>query len=148
MHNPAKLQNEISLSQASDRDFKLITHYVEKFELDGRDMNAAQFMVAKQQQHLLGFGRIRKHPDCDEYCTLGILEEHRSKGIGQLITKGIVAVATQPLFLVCIIPSYFEPFGFKMISEGIPEPVRAKLAYCTSSLSVPEEYVVMKYLPG
>lgn len=114
-------------------------------ELDDRDLQVNQFLVARSGETLLGFGRIRRHPDCDEYCSLGVLAEHRSQSVARAITLEIIRISTQPLFLVCIIPAYFEPFGFH-ITDQFPEPMQNKLDYCNEALAVPEPYVVMQYI--
>ncbi len=93
---------------------------------------------------LIGFGRIRKHNGCDEFCSLGVLEEERFNGIAKELVLARIRIATQPIYLVCIIPEYFEKLGFTIVEEYPPEIVD-KLHYCTSELLVPEKYVVMKY---
>lgn len=122
----------------------IIIHYVNAFELDNRDMHAHQFFIAKSGDSLLGFGRIRKHEGCDEYCTLGIIESSRGLGVAKLITQAVVKSADQPLYLACIIPHYFENQGF-VITNSFPEQMQSKLDYCNDALSVAEQYVVMKY---
>jgi hypothetical protein len=41
--------------------------------LDDRDLHCHQFLVAKENNELVGFGRIRRHNGCDEFCSLGVL---------------------------------------------------------------------------
>lgn len=107
-------------------------------------MRYNQFLVAKHNNELLGFGRIRKHKGCDEFCSLGVLESKRFKGIAKELILARIKIATQPIYLVCIIPEYFESLGFVIVNEYPPE-IADKLHYCTSELLVPETYVVMKY---
>lgn len=113
--------------------------------MDNRDLQRNQFVVAKHNGELLGFGRIRKHNGCDEFCSLGVLESKRFKGIAKELIKARIKIATQPIYLVCIIPEYFESLGFEIVSE-YPVEITDKLNYCTSELLVPETYVVMKYI--
>lgn len=101
-------------------------------------------MVAKQNNILVGFGRIRKHNGCDEFCSVGVIDSKRGNGIAKALIEAKIKIATQPIYLVCIIPHYFEKFGFTIVEEYPPE-INDKLHYCTSSLVVPEEYVVMTY---
>ena len=112
--------------------------------MDNRDLKKEQFVIAKEENKILGFGRIRKHKDCDEMCSLGIIVSERNKGLAKLLIKENIKLSTQPLYLVCIIPELFIPFGFKIIAEYPPE-IKNKLDYCTTDLVVEEEYVVMKY---
>lgn len=137
------MENDIRISQATNNDFDFIKEHVKKFDLDDREMNYAQFTIAKRNAKIVGFGRIRKHNGCDEFCSLGVLEDDRFNGVAKALIEARIKIATQPIFLVCIIPEMFEPLGFKVVTEYPPE-MQNKLDYCTSELVVPEPYVVMK----
>ena len=131
--------------QASVSDFEAIKKFIKEFDLDNRDLQQKQFLVAKDEQNkLIGFGRIRKHNGCDEFCSLGVIESERFQGIAKELILAKIKIATQPIYLVCIIPNYFESLGFKIVNEYPPE-IADKLNYCISELAVPEYYVVMKY---
>lgn len=122
----------------------MIKKLIQQFELDDRDLDRQQFLVAKGNEELLGFGRIRFRENCTELCSLGVTEPKRLQGIGKDLVKALIQKAEAPLFLVCIIPNFFEPFGFVVVDE-FPKAIQEKLKYCTSELVVPEKYVVMKY---
>ncbi|MES2132045.1 MAG: GNAT family N-acetyltransferase [Bacteroidota bacterium] len=128
----------------SERDFKEICRLIEQFELDNRSLEAGQFLIAADDNEMNGFGRIRKHDTCSELCSLGVVEPRRHKGIGSQLVKELTDKVTGPLYLVCIIPDFFEPLGFSVVKVYPPE-IQDKLEYCISALSVPEPYVVMKY---
>ena len=118
--------------------------FIQKFELDNRDLLKEEFLVAICRAELVGFGRIRVREKCSELCSLGVIEPERSKGIGKQLVQALIKNTTDPLYLVCIIPQFFEPFGFVIVEE-FPLEMQEKLNYCTSELVVPEKYVVMKY---
>ena len=103
--------------------------------------------MAKENKTLIGFGRIKKHKSCDEFCSLGVLEEKRFNGIGKMLIEARIKIATQPIYLVCINPDYFKKLGF-IIVEKYPTEIAEKLNYCVSALTVPEKYVVMHYQPN
>lgn len=132
------------IDKASSHEFDLIKKLIKEFELDDRDLQIQQFVVAKENDELIGFARIRKHNGCDEFCSLGVLESHRFNGIAKLLVEARIKIATQPVYLVCIIPDYFKKLGFVVVNE-YPAEMADKLHYCISELVVPEEYVVMKY---
>lgn len=129
---------------ATESDFEQIKKLILQFELDDRDLQCHQFLVAKENEELLGFGRIRTRENCSELCSLGVTEPKRLQGIGKQLVHKLILNSPQPLFLVCIIPEFFVPFGFKVVSE-YPAAMVEKLDYCTSELIVPETYVVMKF---
>jgi N-acetylglutamate synthase-like GNAT family acetyltransferase len=113
--------------------------------LDNRALNKEEFLVAMSNNELVGFGRIRQRENCHELCSLGVIEPKRLQGIGKELVKALIKKSKTPLFLVCIIPSFFEPFGFCVVDE-FPAQMQEKLNYCTSELIVPEKYIVMKYI--
>ena len=78
-------------------------------------------------------------------CSLGVIELERLKGVGKQIVQALTQKVEKPLYLVCIIPKFFEPLGFVLV-DVFPEAMQEKLNYCTSELVVPEKYVVMKYI--
>ena len=112
--------------------------------MDDRVLHYSQFLVAKENDKLVGFARIRKHNSCDELCSFGVIESHRFNGIAKLLVEARIKIASQPVYLVCIIPDYFKKLGFVVVEE-YPVEMANKLNYCISELVVPEEYVVMKY---
>ena len=134
----------IRVEKANENDFETIKFLIQQFDLDNRNLELNQFLVAKQNNLLLGFGRIRKHNGCDEFCSLGVVEEKRYNGIAKLLIEARIEIATQPIYLVCIQPEYFEKLGFVIVNDYPPE-IEDKLNYCTNELVVPENYVVMHY---
>jgi N-acetylglutamate synthase-like GNAT family acetyltransferase len=131
------------IKPASETDFELIKQLISQFELDDRELKMNQFLVASDGNELLGFGRIRVRENCLELCSLGVVEPQRLQGIGKQLVKELILKSAHPLYLVCIIPEFFTPFGFKVVFE-YPKALQEKLNYCTSELVVPEKYVVMK----
>lgn len=134
----------IDLHPAAPEHFAIIKQHIADFALDDRELEVKQFTVALLDGKLAGFGRIRHHADCDEYCSLGVVPRFRSLGVAELITGSIIQRAVQPLYLVCVIPQYFEPLGFAAV-EHYPCAIQDKLDYCIGDLAVPEPYVVMRY---
>ncbi len=135
----------MTISNPNSIEFNFIKDHICKFELDNRELQMEQFLIAKNRDNeILAFGRIRVHKDCDELCSLGVIESERLKGIGHLLSNNLIKNSQQPLYLVCIIPQFFEPLGFKIVSN-FPKELLEKLNYCTGELVVPEKYVVMKY---
>lgn len=128
----------------NDSEFEIIKKHIVNFELDNRDLKKNEFIVATENSHILGFGRIRKHKSCDEMSTLGVIVSERKKGISKILIQNLINLSSQPLYLVCIIPDLFSPFGFKIVNE-FPEEIKDKIIYCTHELVVPEAYVVMKH---
>ncbi len=135
---------KFSLRRPSDKEFQSICDYIKEFELDNRDLKKEQFVLAAEGTQLLGFGRLRKHADCTELCSLGVVMPHRMKGIGKAIVQELLKGSSDAVFLVCIIPDFFTPLGFR-VTEQFPTSIKDKITYCTQELVVPETYVAMVF---
>lgn len=128
-----------------DKDLmKQITAYVKEYVLDDEDMLAEQFIAAIYNNKLVGFVRLRKHADCDELCTLGVVEKYRLQGIGRALVEEVKKICSRELYLVCIIPTFFYKPGFKVITNNIPASMKRKWDRCTNEYVVEEEYCVMQ----
>jgi len=134
----------IQIRECNNNEFEQIKNYIQQFELDNRELNQNQFLIAISQNTIIGFGRIREYHNCSELCSLGVIEPERFKGIGKALSKALIAKATQKLYLVCIIPDYFTKLGFE-ICYNYPPELENKIDYCTSMLVVKETYVAMQY---
>ena len=135
---------QTSIYKVTEKEFEFIKQHIQLFELDNRELQSEEFLAATYQNSVVGFGRIRNYESCNELCSLGIIETERLKGIGKQLVFELIKKSSKSLFLVCIIPGFFVPLGFEIVSE-YPTELQNKLNYCTSELCVPENYVVMKY---
>lgn len=133
----------LTISNCSPHQFELIKKYIAQFELDDRSLHPSQFLVASVNNTIVGFGRIREYTNCAEMCSLGVIVPERHKGVGTELSTALMKKTKLPLYLVCIIPDYFKKLGFEICNQ-YPSELLDKLNYCTSSLVVPETYVVMK----
>jgi N-acetylglutamate synthase-like GNAT family acetyltransferase len=126
----------------SSKHYDEVQHHIGEFCLDGRYSHKEEFLTLSINSKLVAFGRIREHQEVSEMCTLGVIENQRKKGYAKTLVNALMQKATQPIYLVCTIPSFFESLGF-YICENYPEVIHDKLQYCNDSLSVKEKYVVM-----
>lgn len=132
----------IELHIAAEHDLAKVSTYVKKYVLDSEDLRAEQFVVAKKDNEVIGFGRLRRHSDALELCTLGVVEQHRRKGVGRAIVNELVKKAGDKLYVVCIIPAFFKKLGFTETAE-FPSSIARKHHRCTTEYPVPEKYCVM-----
>ena len=126
----------------NQEEFQQIIGFIAEFELDDRGLIREEFTAAYRENKLVGFGRLRKHYDCIELCSLGVVTNHRRQGIGKAIVSELTKKSPGSIHLVCIIPSFFTPFGFNIICN-YPAAIQNKLDYCISELFVPETYIAM-----
>lgn len=124
-------------------DFEQVKKYISDFELDDRRLKQEEFLTLHENGVLIGFGRVREFSNFSEMCSLGIIPDHRNTGLGKILFQTLIKKAKKTMYLTCIIPSYFEEFGFTVCTT-YPKEMQEKLNYCTQNLIVEEEYVVMK----
>lgn len=134
-----------NIYEASAADLEIIKNHISDYELDNRELLHTQFLVYKKSNTILGFGRIRNYANFDELCSLGVIEPERNKTIGKKIVNALIQKSLSELYLVCVIPEYFEPIGFKIVNE-FPNEILSKINYCTNSLVVEGVYVAMKLI--
>lgn len=131
--------------------FEKVKSEIEKMNLDNRCLDYRQFLVTiHSNNELMGFGRIREYEDCAEVCSVGVLEAFRKQGIGKSIVKKLIQLFRsnneKPIYVVTIIPDFFEKLNFKIVQAPYPLDIQEKLEYCIHNLTVPEEYVVLRLL--
>ena len=134
---------DIIIRIPSHEEFQQICKYISEFELDDRELKQEEFIAAFRNTELVGFGRLRKHSDSTELCSLGVVTPHRRQGIGKALVKALIEKSVSEIYLVCIIPEFFIPFGFAVVAK-FPTAIQEKLNYCTDCLVVPEKYVALK----
>lgn len=137
-----ELISNYKLSACSEEDFKKVMDLIAEMQLDNNDLQPSQFIVAKKNQELVGFGRLRTYESCQELCSLGVIEASRNRGVGTMLAEALKAKSTKPLYAVTIIPGYFNRMGFVQV-DHFPKEIAAKVKYCIGSLPVPETYVAM-----
>jgi N-acetylglutamate synthase-like GNAT family acetyltransferase len=130
------------LRTPTEKEFLAIRNYIQQFELDNRMLASQEFIAAFRDGELVGFGRLRKHDDGIELCSLGVVAKHRQQGIGKAIVNALLKQTNESIHLVCIIPEFFIPLGFQIV-ENYPQRIQEKRIYCTQELIVAEAYVVM-----
>jgi len=94
-------------------DWGIIKDLIKEYRLDDNNLSIDQFIIVKNEQTLLGFGRLKKHLDCDEVSSLGVLPQNRNKGVGKIIIEELVKQAAKNIYIVTIIPDYFVKLGFE-----------------------------------
>jgi len=119
-----------------------IRKLAEQFNLDSKDMPHEEFIVAEENEKLVGLVRIKKNKGCFELCSLGVAKEKQGQGIGKEL---VASVTKEPrlLYLATIIPDFFKKLGFKKVDQ-IPKCMKKDPAWC-EGCPAPEKCTVMKY---
>lgn len=96
---------------------------VRRFRLDDEDLKAEQFIVLRREGSIVAFGRIKPYGrDVYELGCVAVVEEERRRGLGkQVVHELIRRFPVADVYITTDLPSYFEPLGFRRITDGPPE---------------------------
>ncbi len=128
---------------ASEADMLVIEQFARKFDLDVEAISGNQFLVVKDSDRILGFGRLRQYPECAEIATVGVLEDEQHKGIGSQIIQELISRGPREIYVTCVIPEFFQKLGFQMVKQ-YPAVLQKKVDFCKSYDFNDEQVFVMK----
>ena len=137
------LSNGIRIHSALRSDMLVIEQLAKKLDLDIEDISWDQFITAKKNDKIIGFGRLRKYPGCAEIATVGVIEEERKSGVATLIIKELMRSGPSEIFVTCVIPDFFNKLGFQMVKQ-YPSVLQKKVDFCKSYDFSDEQIFVMK----
>jgi N-acetylglutamate synthase-like GNAT family acetyltransferase len=136
--------NTTIIHQPTESEFEQVKKYARQFDLDDENMEMSQFKVLLANNKLAAFGRMKVHKDGIELCTVGVVEEFRGKKLGQALVRDFIKSTKQDIYLVTVIPDFFNKMGFKEVKE-YPASIKEKSEMCGTKHHVDETYVVMKH---
>ncbi len=136
---------ELKIEQAREEDLPFIETRIKEYLLDGRDLRAEDFILARSQDKILGFVRIINHPQFYEPCSLWVTSKFRNQGVGNMLMERILLRATEPkpIYSVTHIPEYFTELGFETVT-GYPRQIKEKIETICKYKS---RMKVMRYKP-
>ena len=117
------------IRKAKKNDISQIISLAAKYNLDYEGMEADDFWVATEGTQTVGICGLRKHPDCQELCSLGVEEAFRQKGLGSQLVKSLLQDTNGAIYLATVIPEFFAKLGFKKAST-IPSSMIKKAEWC------------------
>ena len=138
--------NKITISDASEADMETVIAEAKALDLDGQDANTDQFVVARNENKIVGFGRIKKYADCMEVSTVGVVRDQQRMGIGTMVVNALLNKIKGEVYVICVIPEYFSRFGFVPVKD-FPKVLLDKCNFCHSFGYKEGEVFVMKCTP-
>lgn len=134
----------MKLFEAINTDLNFIEQLAKSFNLDIDDLKAEEFLVAKKENRIVGFGRLKRHNGFEEISTVGVIKEERMNGVGKVILEGLIKQAKGEIYLITMIPDFFKQFDFEAINI-FPEELKAKEKICKMHTCNCEDVTVMKF---
>jgi N-acetylglutamate synthase-like GNAT family acetyltransferase len=116
-------ESQAAFESANYADMPIIVECVSRFRLDDEDLKAEQFIVLKKNDRIVAFGRIKPYGGgVYELGCVAVLEEERGQGMGKQVVHELIRRFPVPnVYITTDLPEYFEPFGFRQITDGPPE---------------------------
>ena len=135
---------DIQISSASEKNLPIIERLAKSFDLDWEGVSCEQFIVAKKERNIIGFGRLRVYPECTEVATVGVIHPERNKGVGTSMVKELIRIGPKEIFVACVIPRFFERLGFQTVKQ-YPSVLQKKVDFCKLYDFTDEQIFVMKF---
>lgn len=96
----------------------MIRQLAEAYALDTERLEAEQFLVAEEEDQLVGFGRLKPYPDAVELGCLGIIPERRGSGIAHQLVECLLSRAEGEIYVTTDLPELGRKFGFVEVGEA------------------------------
>ena len=120
------MNSPVTIRPAIPDDRPTIRRMVCAAQLDPTGLRWQQFIVAEQNEEVVGIGQIRPGP---ELGSLVVRKNLRGQGIGGMLIEALIAAQPEVVYLECArrnVP-YYERFGFEEIRwQDAPTPLRLK----------------------
>ena len=118
---------DLDFSAATDADMTFIAETIERLRLDGERLAPEQFITLRRDGRIIAFGRIKPYEQTYELGSVAVVEEERSQGLGEQITRELIRRFPQDeVYITTDLPAYYERMGF-LRTEFLPQELVDKL---------------------
>lgn len=108
----------IYIRAAEPRDMPTIRLLAEAYALDTERLEVEQFLVAEEEEQLVGFGRLKPYPDAVELGCLGVVPGHRRSGIARQLIERLLSQVEREVYVTTDLPELGRKFGFVEVEEA------------------------------
>jgi len=119
----------VGIRKARKPDFPQVLELAQSYGLDYCRMEADDFWVAEENGRIMGICGLKKHPDCQELCSLGVEANDRGRGLASRLVRALLRNIQGQIYLASIIPEFFERFGFEK-TDRFPSSMVKKSEWC------------------
>lgn len=116
----------IHIRAAESRDMPTILQLAEAYALDTERLEAEQFLVAEEEDQLVGFGRLKPYPDAVELGCLGVVPGHRRGGVARQLIERLLSRVEGEVYVTTDLPELGRKFGF-VEAEEAPASIQDKV---------------------
>jgi N-acetylglutamate synthase-like GNAT family acetyltransferase len=107
----------VYIRHATEWDMVMIREDLKLHQREEPDLSQSEIVVAAEENHIIGFGIMKKGPDADAGC-ITISEDNRRRGIGASIVRHLMEYA--PMKTVYVAEGkigYFTKLGFTQAAK-------------------------------
>lgn len=144
---------EFSVRPAVREDSPAIRSLINAVHINPTGLDWRRFLVASNQEELLGCGQIKPHADgSSELASIAVDERTRGKGIAREIILGLLERdTTRPLYLMCRarLELFYNKFEFRIITMVEMPPYFRRIshiAHLFNRETVPEDRLIVMRL--
>ena len=110
------------IRDATEGDMAFIQEELRKNNIDSENLDPHEFVVATENGHITGFGRLRRAGELYQIGCVVVVEDKRRRGVGSLLIKHLLDFTPVSLvYIVTDLVDYFEKLGFVEMKEGSKE---------------------------
>ena len=108
----------IHIRAAEPQDMPTIRLLAEAYALDTEHLEAEQFLVAEEEDQLVGFGRLKPYQDAVELGCLGVLPECRGGGVARQLVERLLSRVQGEVYVTTDLPELGRKLGFVEVEEA------------------------------
>lgn len=117
----------LDFTPATAADMAFIAETIERLRLDGERLAPEQFITLRRDGRIIAFGRIKPYEKTYELGSVAVIEEERSQGLGEQMTRELIRRFPQDeVYISTDLPVYYERLGF-LRTEFLPPELVDKL---------------------
>jgi len=143
-------QESMKIRPATVTDHRVIKRIVKQAQINPTDLDWRRFVVAEEEDNILGVGQIKSHRDGSrELASIAVIPERQHQGIGGEIIQTLLNKDEGHLYLMCReeLEPYYKRFGFQRQSPKDSTPYFRRMhrivnAFLSQKLGV--EIIIMK----
>jgi N-acetylglutamate synthase-like GNAT family acetyltransferase len=108
----------VVIRHATEADIAFIRDQLVKYDLFDEVGGESQYVVAAEDDEIIGFGRLRKTGGVYDVGCIVVVEHRRRKGIGASIIKHLIEYApVKMIYVITEQAAYFKKLGFVEVKD-------------------------------
>ncbi|NJL00599.1 MAG: GNAT family N-acetyltransferase [Spirulinaceae cyanobacterium RM2_2_10] len=138
------------LRRAGAEDLSAIRSLVFRAALDPTQLRWQQFWLVESQGQVVACGQLREFVGAQELGSLVVMRDWRDRGLGEALSRHLIAIASQPLYLECVgsrLGRFYTRLGFQAVTwRELPPALQRKFALACFAQRLGLPITVMRFV--